>query len=248
MPAIELQNVSVSFPIYEVRARSLAGTILTHSVGARLSRAGNHISVPALQDVSLRVDHGERVALIGPNGSGKSTLLQTIAGVYVPKRGQIRVVGQVSPLFNAMFGMSSDATGSENISDRAKLFGVSRSELMERLPELKNITGLGEYLELPVRSYSAGMRARPAFAMSLLIRPDIFLVDEWIGFVDYELSLVAEAKIREIAAHAGIMLLASHNEPLLERLCTRGILLRQGRIEYHGDALEALRIYYRSRC
>jgi ABC-2 type transport system ATP-binding protein/lipopolysaccharide transport system ATP-binding protein len=247
MPAIELQHVSVCFPIYEVRARSLASTLISHSVGARLNRTGNHISVPALQDINLTVHQGERIALIGPNGSGKSTLLQTIAGVYVPQRGQVNVVGQVSPLFNAMLGMSSDATGSENISDRAKLFGISRRELAERLPELRAITGLGDYLQLPVRSYSAGMRARLAFAMSLLLRPDIFLVDEWIGFVDYEFSLIAEAKIRDMAEHAGIMLLASHNENLIERLCTRGILLRQGRIEYDGDALEALRIYYKSR-
>lgn len=246
MSSIELRNINVEFQIVDHQLRTNDISSHESSVGARINLNKNKITVRALNNVSISISEGERVALIGPNGSGKTTLLQVISGIYVPQSGTVKVDGEVSPMFNTMLGLNTIATGMDNMLDRAKLFGIPEKELMEKLPELCAMTNLGDYLSLPVRCYSSGMRARLAFVMCLMIQPEIFLVDEWIGFVDHAFSELTEKKMQEIALRTGIMVLSSHNETIIERLCTRGILLRQGEVEFDGDALEALRIYYKS--
>ena len=211
-----------------------------------LRKSRGHMSVTALDQINMEITEGERVALIGPNGAGKSTLLQVIAGIYEPQRGVVDVQGHVSPLFNSMIGINSDATGLENIRDRATLFGLSKVHTAKHIHELSDFSGLGDYLEMPVRSYSTGMRARLAFAMNLMLEPDIFLLDEWIGFVDRNFSESAEEKLLAVAKGAKVIVIATHNEQILERLCTRGLFLHKGRVLFDGDAIEALRRYYDS--
>ncbi len=245
MNIIKLENVSIHFTLYDAAARSLIHTVGSRTVGPPPRTVGRKVVVTALDNVSFAIEEGERVALIGPNGSGKSTLLQVIAGIYTPNNGTVDVRGIVSPLFNSMLGINLDLTGLENIRDRAILFEIPRSQVSQHIAEMTEICGLGEYLDLPVRSYSTGMRARLAFALNLLLKPDVFLIDEWIGFVDYAFSQVAEQRMIDLANESRVIVMASHNEEILERVCTRGILLRAGRVEYDGDALEALRRYYR---
>lgn len=246
MSSIELRNISVEFQIFDHQLRAERSLNHETRVGARINLKNKKITVRALSNVSISISEGERVALIGPNGSGKTTLLQVISGIYVPQTGEVCVCGEVSPMFNTMLGLNAIATGMENMLDRAKLFDIPEEVVVEKLPELCAMTNLGEYLSLPVRCYSSGMRARLAFVMCLMMQPEIFLVDEWIGFVDHAFSELTERKMQEIAENTGIMVLSSHNETIIERLCTRGILLRQGEVEFDGDALEALRIYYKS--
>lgn len=247
MHVIKFENVSVQFSIYDAAARSLLRTVGTRTVGSLPRKFGRRVIITALDDLSLTIEEGERVALIGANGSGKSTLLQVIAGIYSPAQGKVDVRGVVSPLFNSMLGINLDSTGLENIQERAVLFQIPRSQVSRHVAEMIEICGLGEYLDLPVRSYSTGMRARLAFSLNLMMKPDIFLIDEWIGFVDYAFSKIAEQRMIQLARESRVIVIASHNEEILERVCTRGILLQAGRVEYDGDALEALRRYYHAR-
>ena len=166
MASIALKNVSVQIPIYDIGSASLRKTILHKTVGGRFAKAGAHLLVDALIDINFEVNDGDRVALVGNNGSGKSTLLRVLSDVYPPTSGTIRVVGDVSPMFDATLGMNMDATGIENIWICGSIWGLSKIQIKNSLNDIVDFTELGDYLNVPVRTYSTGMMLRLAFAIS----------------------------------------------------------------------------------
>jgi ABC-2 type transport system ATP-binding protein/lipopolysaccharide transport system ATP-binding protein len=248
MAAITLQEVSVSFPIYDGVSRSLKHRIVTASTGGRISAvSGQPTVVNALDGVSLSIEHGDRVALIGHNGAGKTTLLRVLAGIYIPVRGRVRRIGKVAPLFDTGFGMDPDATGYENIRLRALYLGMSKAELATRIDEIADFAELGSFLGMPLRTYSAGMQTRLAFAVSTSIDPEILLLDEQIGAGDAAFMLKASERLERLVERSGILVLASHSDEAVQRFCTKAVLLERGRLKFFGPADEALALYRQRR-
>ena len=241
---LQLAGVTVDFPVYSADSRSLKNDLLRKSTGGRIGRnAGNRLSVRALEDVNLALGRGDRLGLIGANGSGKTTLLRVLAGVYQPTRGRVRRQGRVASLFDISLGIDPGATGYENIMMRGMFLGLAPAEVRERTDEIAAFTELGDYLAMPVHTYSTGMMLRLAFAVCTCIEPEILLMDEWIGVGDAAFVEKAERRLEEFVARAGILVLASHNPALLERTCTTGILLDSGKIRAFGPIGEVLREY-----
>jgi ABC-2 type transport system ATP-binding protein/lipopolysaccharide transport system ATP-binding protein len=248
MSEIELRNVGVEFPIYDVNTRRLVRTdLLRRRLGGRLGerKQDARVVVTALSDVTLGIPHGARVGLIGHNGAGKTTLLRVLAGIYHPSRGEIRVDGRVSPLFDVTLGMEYDATGYENISILGMLLGLSREDVRRAIPEIEEFTGLRGYLSLPVRTYSAGMQMRLAFAMMTAVTPEIVLLDEAIGSGDAAFRRSMQHRLHQFLSQSSIMVLASHSDDLIRQFCTRGIVLEGGEIVFDGPVEEALASYQR---
>jgi lipopolysaccharide transport system ATP-binding protein len=243
---IEVQDVTVEFTIFNAKSRSFKEALLTRSSGGKIGiNSSDRVFVRALDGINVTFRRGDRVGLIGRNGAGKTTLLRVLAGVYEPTAGVVRRTGRTVSLLNFMLGMDPEASGRENIFIRGTLLGLSPDELYESSTAIGEFAGIGSYLEFPVRTYSLGMRMRLAFAISTWIKPDIILLDEWIGFGDQEFTKRAEQRMQELLDRAGIMVLSSHSEGLIERLCNRCILLEGGRIVEDGSASEALRAYAR---
>src|ERR1043165_2394378 len=215
MPAIELNNVSVTFPVYSAGARSLKSAVIAATTGGRIGNQANHVIIHALDQVSLTFEHGDRVALIGHNGAGKTTLLRVLAGIYEPNVGTVHIEGTVTPMFDISLGIDPDFTGYENIMLRGLYLGLSKSEVMARVDEIAEFTELGSFLELPVRTYSLGMQARLAFTMSTCIEPDILLLDEGIGAGDAAFLDKANDRLNAFIDRAGVLILASHSAPLI---------------------------------
>ena len=184
MAAISLKNVTIQIPIYDIGASSLRKAILSKTVGGRFERSGSHLIVDALTDVSFDAQDGDRIALIGNNGSGKSTLLRVLSDVYPATSGTVQVVGEVSPMFDAMLGMSMDATGVENIWICGRLWGLSPAQIRNSIHDISDFTELGDYLNVPVRTYSTGMLLQLAFAIATVRDPEILLLDEIVGVGD----------------------------------------------------------------
>ena len=244
MAAICLQEVSVCFPIYDGVSRSLKNRIVTASTGGRISAvSGQPTVVNALDGVSFRIEHGDRVALIGHNGAGKTTLLRVLAGIYIPVRGRVRRTGKVAPLFDTGFGMDPDATGYENIRLRALYLGMSKAQLAERVEEIADFAELGSFLGMPLRTYSAGMQTRLAFAVSTSIDPEILLLDEQIGAGDAAFMVKASERLEKLVQRSGILVLASHSDDAVQRFCTKAIVLEHGRVKFYGPSEEALEVY-----
>ena len=244
MNSIKLQNVGVSFPIYGGSARSLRNRIVSSATGGRVgSDSRQRTCVEALNDISLSINHGERVALIGHNGAGKTTLLRVLAGIYPPQTGSILIRGHIAPLFDISFGMDSDATGYDNIRLRGLFLGLSRRQIEDRLEEIADFTELGPFLDMPIRTYSAGMQTRLSFAISTSINPEILLLDEGLGAGDAAFIDKAKRRIQSFISQAGILVLASHSRALLARLCTRAIRLEHGRIIDDGPYREVMERY-----
>jgi ABC-2 type transport system ATP-binding protein/lipopolysaccharide transport system ATP-binding protein len=236
---IAIENVSVDFPIYSGANRSLKKAVLRVGSGGRIGRdAGDRLIVRALTDINIQVADGDRVGLIGPNGSGKTTLLRLMAGIYEPITGSMRVQGAITPLFDANLGMEMEATGYENIYVRGLYLGMTPRQIREKTPEIAAFTELGDYLSMPVRMYSSGMLLRLAFAVSTCLTPEILLMDEWIGVSDPSFLAKAEARMQEFVGQASIIVLASHNYDLIQRVCNRVIVLKQGQIEAMGAPLD----------
>ena len=243
---LRLAGVTVDFPVYTADARSLKNDLLRKGTGGRIGRdAGNGISVRALCDVSLALGHGDRVGLVGANGAGKTTLLRVLAGVYPPTAGWVQRRGRVASLFDISLGLDPDATGYENIMVRGLFLGLRPAEVRARSAEIAAFSELGDYLAMPVHTYSAGMLLRLAFAVSTCIEPEILLMDEWIGVGDASFVEKAERRLESLVDRAGILVLASHNLALLERVCTTGILLDAGRVRAIGPIGEMLGEYAR---
>lgn len=243
MSSVSVDRVSVDIPIYNAGNRSLKNSVLKATSGGKIDVAGSRAIVHALNDVSFELRKGDRLALVGHNGSGKTTLLRVLAGVYEPTHGRVSCQGQVAALFDTSLGMDPEATGRENIMLRGAYLGLGRREMREAYEEIAAFTELGEYLDMPMRTYSAGMAMRISFAVSVQIKPDILLMDEWIATGDAHFMGKASAKLEELVERSGIMVLASHSEPLLQRFCNKAILLRQGEMIDSGTVDDVLARY-----
>lgn len=244
MAAITCENVSVDYPLYGGGSRSLKKTLMRMGSGGRISRdAGDRVCVQALRDVSLHIDHGERVGIIGSNGAGKTTLLRVLAGIYEPTRGVVRHEGRISPLFDTTLGMDTEATGYENIVLGGLFLGLSPREIRGRTDEIAEFTELGDYLSVPVRTYSTGMMLRLAFAVSTCIDPEILLMDEWIGVGDAHFLEKAERRMERLVGQSRVLVIASHSDALIKRLCNKVVLLDHGEVKAIGLVAEILDQY-----
>jgi lipopolysaccharide transport system ATP-binding protein len=221
----------VEFPIYRLEHQSFKQQLLQSATGGRIGRHGDLTVVRALDDVSFHLRAGDRLGLWGHNGSGKTTLLRVIAGVYPPVSGRLEVVGRIASLIDLNLGMEGDASGIENIRMRGVLLGLSRRQTDRLLDEVAEFTELGEFLSMPVRTYSAGMQMRLGFAISTAVDADIVLMDEWLSVGDAEFQKRAQDRLAHFLARSKILVLASHSEQLLKDMCNRIIRLDHGRIQ-----------------
>jgi ABC-type polysaccharide/polyol phosphate transport system ATPase subunit len=243
---LRLRDVSVDFPIYQGSSRSLKKALLASSTRGNLGRdSGERINVRALSEVSFEISRGERVALIGPNGAGKTTLLKVLAGVFEPTQGRFFCSGRVSSLLDTNVGLNPDATGYENIILRGMYMGIHPREMRARVATIAEFTELNDYLDMPVRTYSAGMMIRLAFSISTCIPPDILIMDEWLSAGDAQFLGKAQRRIEEFVRRSSILVLASHSLELTELWCNRGILLAQGRVLTMGPIKEVVAAYRR---
>jgi ABC-type polysaccharide/polyol phosphate transport system ATPase subunit len=244
MPSIELDNVSVMFPVYSTGSRSLKNALVAATTGGRIGSEAKHVVIQALDQVSLQLRDGDRVALIGHNGAGKTTLLRVLAGIYEPRVGSIRIEGRVTPMFDINLGIDPESTGYENIILRGLYLGLTRAEILARRDSVAEFTELGPFLDIPVRTYSAGMQARLAFAMATCIEPEILLLDEGIGAGDASFLEKANERLDQFIKKAGILVLASHSVDLVRRLCNRALLMEHGRLLWGGGIEEGLALYH----
>ncbi len=244
MTEIELTDVDVHFPIYDARARSFKHHLLGFGGGGRIgATAAHHVVVRALNGISLSLAHGDRLGLVGRNGAGKSTLLRVMSGIYEPGAGRVRVVGRVAALTDLTMGMDMEGTGYENILIRGFMLGRTRRESLDRVGEIEAFTELGDYLNLPLRTYSQGMLLRLAFAISTSIEPEILILDEMIGAGDTRFADKATARLKRLTEAARIIVIASHSADTLRRVCNKAALLREGRLVAIGPVDEILGRY-----
>jgi ABC-2 type transport system ATP-binding protein/lipopolysaccharide transport system ATP-binding protein len=248
MASLSLENVTVDIPIYDARNRSLKNNLLAAATGGQIkpNDDSGRIVIRAIDDLSLELDHGSRVGLIGHNGAGKSTILRTMARIYEPTAGRVSVEGSVASMFDIGFGMDPEATGWENIVLRGMLLGYSRREIERKSPEIGATTGLGDFLDMPMRTYSSGMSTRLAFAVSTSIRPEILLIDEGIGAGDAAFLAQANERMRNFIGDAGVLVMASHSDDLLRAWCSEGVWMEHGRMRMRGPIDEVLTAYAQS--
>ena len=239
-----LDEVAVSFPVYQAGSRSLKKRALFHGSGGRIGRdAHQRIIVEALRGVSLSLKRGDRLALIGPNGAGKTTLLRVIAGIYEPERGVVRTRGRISPMFDVSLGIDAELSGYDNIRIRGLLLGLSPRAIEQHLPDIAEFTELGGYLDMPVRTYSAGMILRLSFAVATCFEPEILLMDEWILAGDAHFLGRAELRIKRFVERASVLVLSSHNLDICGRWCTKALWLDQGQVRAFGPVDEVIADY-----
>jgi ABC-type polysaccharide/polyol phosphate transport system ATPase subunit len=249
VPSILLDDVTIDFPIYD-SIKSFRTAVFARATGGLIRRDGRHgnrVAVRALEKVCLEVGHGDRLGLLGHNGAGKSTLLRVLAGVYVPTAGQVAVAGRVSALFNTSPGLDIDDTGYENIVTCGLFLGMSRREIAEKTPEIAEFTELGNYLDLPVRTYSSGMLVRLGFAIATAIDPEILLLDEGLSAGDARFAERAARRLDRLVERSSILVLASHSEALIRSMCNRAVLLDGGRVVATGDVEDVIQTYRPSR-
>jgi ABC-type polysaccharide/polyol phosphate transport system ATPase subunit len=245
MARVILENVRVDFPIYGAQ-RNLRKVLFDRATGGLIQHQGkkqDHVVVKALAGVSMTLEDGDRVGLIGHNGSGKSTLLKVIAGIYEPIEGRVLVEGRITPLFDMMPGLDVEDSGYENIVTCGLLLGLSRDEIESRIPNVEEFSELGEYLALPVRTYSAGMMTRLGFALVTALDPGVLLMDEGIGAGDARFAERAERRLNEFLGRSRIVVLASHSPGLTKSICNKAALLRAGRLVAIGSVEEVFEQY-----
>ena len=184
MATVTATDISIDIPIYDVASTSLRNVLIGRAVGGRFGKVGGTVVINALKNVTFDAREGDRIGLVGRNGSGKTTLLRVLADIYPPTRGSLHVDGRVSPMLDASLGMTADATGLENVRICGVLWGLSPAQIEASLDDVAEFTELGEYLQVPVRAYSAGMLLRLAFAIATLREPDVLLLDEVIAVGD----------------------------------------------------------------
>ena len=238
MSFIDVSKVSLIYPGHGIkRGRSAPLALKRDSkIGSEILQGGK--GVYALKDVSVSLKAGDRLGIVGSNGSGKSTLLQVMAGIMPPSAGEVTHEGEISALFNVGIGMKMEASGITNIILSGLIHGLTRKEAKDRVPEIAEFSGLGDYLHMPIRTYSRGMVMRLAFATATSFEPEILLLDEWIGAGDDDFRDKAQERMNSLVGGAGIVVIASHRLPLLKEICTQFLWLQSGQVVEYGNDVE----------
>jgi ABC-2 type transport system ATP-binding protein len=233
---IVAQNVSRRFRVYPQRHVTLKEAIVRW-------RQLRPVEVWALSDISFRIESGESVGFMGRNGSGKTTLLRLLAGVFRPTSGRLAVSGQVGSLLELGAGFHHDFTGRDNIYLSASIYGLRKQEVDRRFDEIVEFSELEDFIDLPVRTYSAGMYMRLGFSIAVNVDADILLLDEVFAVGDEAFQRKCIDRIFEFKRQGKTIAFVSHSGAALERMCDRAVLLRQGVVEYDGETGEAIRRY-----
>ncbi len=241
---LSVEDVCLRFRVYGVGSQSLKNQLISFGTGGRLGRdTDNHFFVQAVSNLNFKLQTGDKLGIMGANGAGKSTLLRILAGIYRPQSGSVRTTGQIAAIIDPSVALDPYATGYENILSRARLLDVPRDRYQQFTASAKEISELGDYLSMPVHTYSSGMLMRLNFGMSVSIEPDILLLDEWLSVADQSFREKAEIHMRDLVGKTRILVLASHNLALLQRVCNKGLYLKEGEIACFGTIEEAVSAY-----
>lgn len=242
--SISLQNIHLDLPIFDVSSQSLKKRVMRMGRRNRIAEDNTGVViVRAIDDLSIELRAGDRLGLIGHNGAGKSTLLRVMAGIYPPTAGSIKVEGRAVPLLDISLGMDEQSTGRQNIRLRGLLLGMSDAEIRRKTDEIADFTELGDYLDLPLRTYSSGMRVRLAFAVSTAVDADILLLDEVLGVGDASFQEKAERRLKELHDRSEIVVLAIHSSETIRKTCTKVLWMERGKVRMFGDVTEVVDAY-----
>ncbi len=245
MAYIEFKNVCVDFPIYNARNRSIRNKVMQAATGGRVDFGADRTIIRSLDNVSFSLKEGDRVGLIGHNGAGKSTLLRTLSRVYEPTSGRAEIQGEIGSLVDISLGIDKESTGRENIYIRGALLGLDRAHIEEKFDEIVDFSELGDFIDMPVRTYSSGMHLRLAFAVATIIRPEILLMDEWLSVGDAAFNAKAKARLNELVQSSKILVIASHSRRLIEEVCTRVLWFEHGKLKMSGDPKLVCEAYWK---
>ena len=244
-PSIELTDVSARFSARTGSFRSLKASILSSISRAKLASANSSVTgYEALRGVTLSIRAGERVGVMGSNGSGKSTLLRVVGGILTPSSGSANIRGSRTALMDISLGISPEASGRDNIFLRCLLLGLSPEQIETKMPSVIAFSGLADRINSPVRTYSSGMQVRLAFAILTIVSSEILVLDEWLSVGDQEFRLKSEQSLDDALSEASSLVMASHDQAQLEKLCSRGIVLDKGSVAFDGAITEALAMHF----
>lgn len=243
MVSIDTYHACVDFPIFDAKSRSMKKAFLGAAGGAIGRNAQNVVVVEALKDINLHLREGDRVGLVGHNGAGKSTLLRLLSGIYEPTRGSAKIRGRVAPVFDLGVGMDPEISGFENIIIRGLFLGQTRKQMKQKMDEIAEFSELGDYLAMPLRTYSTGMRIRLALGVVTSIEPEILLLDEGLGAVDAAFMAKARKRLEDLVKRSGILVFASHSNDFLAQLCDSALWVDHGQIRQAGAVDEIVEAY-----
>lgn len=240
MVHIRLKNVSLSYPIYTAENSSLRAT-LGSQIGGRIgqSQKGTQV-VTALSDVSLEINSGDRIGIIGHNGAGKSTLLKVLAQIFYPQIGQIEIKGDVSCLVDITLGMNAELSGLENIRLRGIFLGLTNRQINDLTPSIVEFSELGDFIHMPIRTYSSGMYMRLAFAITTSVYPEILVMDEMIGAGDAAFLDKAVVRMEDMIGKTEIMVVATHSNFIIRKFCNKVIWMEKGEVKEYGNVEETI--------
>ena len=206
-------------------------------------RQNNRDLVRALHNVSFSLNSGDRLALLGHNGSGKTTLLRVLAGILQPQAGKVECMGTLGNALDTRIGFRNEATGRRNIVLKALIGGIHGAEIGNFVDKVCEFAELGPFIDAPLRTYSAGMRARLAFGIATTFRHDVLLLDEWLGAGDQALREKVQQRMQKLVSDSSILVLASHSHQIIKDTCNLGLLMKQGEIAFFGKVEDALDLY-----
>lgn len=235
MASVKVQGVTLDYHIYNIRARSLKNAVFNMAVGGKFFKGESDVVVVrALENISFSLKEGDRLGLFGHNGSGKSSLLRVVAGIYPPTKGAVVVQGALSSMVDIGWGTDPEATGLDNIKQFALARGINPKLVAKSVPEIVEFSGLGAYINLPLRTYSAGMYARLMFSVATAFNVEVLVLDEWLGAGDADFIDKAEARMKSMVNSAKIVVFASHNLKQLKSVCNQIMHLEAGKVVYYG--------------
>lgn len=251
MPSIVVDQLRIDFPLYHGQSRSLKrhvgdrlSSLRPSSPAAHLVQDGRERTiVSVLQDISFSLAPGERLGLIGRNGAGKTTLLRSLAGIYEPVHGRVRLEGSIGTLLDSSLGMNVELTGRENIRLFALHGGLSKQQTAQLDQDVEAFADLGSYMDMPVKAYSSGMTVRLAFGLATAMLPQILLMDEWFLAGDGAFMNKARERLEAMVQHADILVISTHQPDIMRKWCTRVIWLENGKIRMDGPPDEVLEVY-----